>query len=159
MASSALKNPRHFSGPKPELVQMRAADSATWKAGQPMTVASGLVTPAATNAVAVRWIAASDQDTSTSSSDVWVMRIPGASTKFVGYVSNDSSDTTAQRAHIAVDYGIDVVSNVATVNVGEETKVAVTVDDVMWLVEPRMHASSDDPGQVLFHYKQAIIDA
>ena len=159
MASSALKNPRYYSGPRPELVTMRAADSVTWKAGQPMTVASGLVTPASTNAVAVRYIAAADQDTSTDTTDVAVYRIPGASTKFVGYVSNDSSDTTAQRAHIAVDYGIDVISNVATVNVGEATKVAVSVDDVMWVREPRDHASSDDPDQVVFHYKQAIIDA
>ena len=159
MASGALKNPRYYSGPKPELVQMRAADSTTWKAGQPMTVASGLVTPAATNAVAVRYIAAADQDTSTSTTDVAVYRIPGASTKFVGYVSNDSSDTTAQRAHIAVDYAIDVISNVATVNVGEETLVAVSVDDVLWAREPRISASSDSPGQVVFHYKQSIIDA
>jgi len=159
MASTALKNPRLYQGKQLEKKRVLAADSQTWKAGQPGVYSSGLATPAATNAVSVQFLFSSDQDSSTSSTEVWIEEIPSASTKFVGYVSNDSTDTRATQALIGAQYAIDVISNVATVNTGEASKVAVQIDDLLWKREGAMNASSDNPGQVIFHYLQSVLDA
>ena len=159
MAKSALKNPRFYSGPVLQKDTVRALDGQTWKAGQPGWFDSGYARPAATDNVVVKFVFSDDQDTAASTSDVKIERIPSASTKFVGYVSTDDADTDAQRAHVAQDYGIHVGSNVATVNTGETSNVAVTVDKLLWLEEPLKNASTDSPGQVIFHYKQSILDA
>ena len=159
MAKSSLKNPRFYAGPILQKDTVRALDGQTWKSGQPGWFDSGYARPIITDGTNVKFVFSSDQDTAASTSDVKIERIPSAATQFVGYISSDDSDTDAQRAHLLQDYGIHVGSNVATVNVNETSSVAVLVDKLLWLEEPLKNASTDSAGQVIFHYKQSVLDA
>ena len=159
MAKSAVKNPRFYSGPPLEKDTKRAADSITWKAGQPGYFdTDGLCAVLATDGVNASFIFSSDQDTATSSSDVKIERILNASTRFVGFISQDDADTVAAATQVGDQYGIHVGSNVATVNVNETSNVAVMVDALLYQEEGYMNASTDDPGQVIFHYIQSVLD-
>lgn len=159
MAKSAPANPRLLDGDPLEPVKLRATDAKTWKAGEfGVFAAAGTVEPIATDAVKVNVMFLQDQDTATSSTDVWVARLK-AGQRFIGYVSTDDDDTTATVANIGNDYGIHVGSNIHTVNTNEATNVAVTVEDYAANVDPYNSAVADNPGKVVFRFKQSVLDA
>ena len=158
MSRSAVKSPRVYGGEPLQKAKVRALDGQTWKADQPGYYDSGYARPLATDGTSAQFVFLEDQDTAASTTDAWVGAIDG-NTKFVGYVSSDDSDTTAQRAHIGGTYGIHVGSNVATVNVNETSNVAVVVEDCLPYAEPFRNDSTDNPGQVIFRYLTSVLDA
>lgn len=158
MAKSALKNPRVYSGVPLEKSTVRALDGQTWKQGQPGWYDSGYARPMATDDTTFEFFFAANQDTAASSSDVVIETVPDG-TRFVGYISSDDVDTVAAQAHVGGDYGIHVGSNVATVNVNETATAVVHVDALLYQKEPYKNASTDSPGQVIFHIKAAARDA
>lgn len=160
MAKSYLQNPRYYSGPKLQRVTLRATDSKTWKGGEfGRITADGLVQPCATDEVSIDVIFGADQDSSTSSSDVVCFRIPSSETKFVGYICNDDADIAAAATHRALSCGIHVGGNTVSVNINETTALAVKIDALIVDVEPWENDSTDDPGQVVFHVLQSVLDA
>jgi len=165
MSVSAPMNFRYYSGPVLEQDEMLAADTQKWEAGAPGYYnSSGLADPIATDEVNVDFLFAEQQDTNTSTSTVKILKIPGASTKFVGYTSTDAADVAASQSDVGQDHGIQVGNNgdseeVATVNTNETSAVAVHIDALMSTKEPEKHAAGDDPGQVIFHFLQSVLDA
>lgn len=119
MARTAV-NPKVLNTPEPtgmDLTKIRAADSQTWKRGQLLYISSG--TPAAcstTGRTTVAWMAAEDQATSTSSTDVWVYTlVPGM--RMLIYVMNAGTAATAASAVVGTRYGIRDLSNVSYLDV------------------------------------------
>jgi len=168
MARTIPTNFDYYSGPNLEQDSVLAADSQLWLAGAPGYFnSSGLADPIATDGVNIDFLFAENQTTSTSTSTVKILKIPGASTKLVGFVSADADDTTAAQSNVGHDYGIhvsdntsgDTVAEVASVNKSETSAVAVKLDALMSTVEPQEHATTDSPARVVFHVKQAILDA
>jgi hypothetical protein len=161
MAKSAVENPRYYSGP-PLLARqrVRARDGKTWKAGQPMCLDSGLWEPCAstdTNNTLFQALASSDQDTATSTSDVYIDRITSTETKLAAYMSYGDSDYTSKRSQIGTACGIHVGSNVATVDINETTNSVVRVENPEWVAEPYMNDSTDSPGKVIFTVRASAI--
>jgi len=155
----ASKSPRFYAGPPLGKDTVRALDGQTWKAGQPGYFDSGYARPLATDGVVVKFVFSADQDTAASSSTVNIERIESASQQFVGYVTTDGVDTVAVIAEVGLSYGISVDTYVATVNTNETSAAAVKIDKLLSDVEPYKNKITDSPGQVVFHYKQAILDA
>lgn len=159
MAKSAVENPRYFSGP-PLLARrkVRARDGKTWKAGQPMYIDSGLWEPVASTTTKFAALASSDQDTATSSSDVYVDQIVSTETELAAYVSYGDSDYTAKRSQLNLSRGIHVGSNVATVDVSDTTYASVVIRRRLCDDEPYKNDSTDSPGQVIFTVKAAALE-
>jgi hypothetical protein len=159
MARTSKRNPRVVKGTPLQVVSRRATDAKTWKAGEFGAYASGVVQPAATNAVEINCQFLQDQTTNTSSSDVWVGLIPSSDTIFEGYVSNGTADASAPVTMIGVRCALVVGSNYHTIDNGTVTnKDAVVIDDVAWKYAPLENDSTDSPGKVRFHFPDAILD-
>ena len=159
MARTAKANPRLISGVPLEPIKVRATDAKTWKAGEfGVFEAAGTVAPIATDAVKVNLMFLQDQDTSTSSSDVWVARVR-ADHVFEGFVSSDDNDAAANVALVGNDYGLQVGSNYTTVNSNETSNVAVVVEDYAANYDPYNNAAADSPGKVTFRFKASVLDA
>jgi len=118
MARTAV-NPTVLSTPSPQglpLVEMTAEDGVTWKKGEMAFLDSNDPDPVITTGKTdVFCIFAEDQDTSTSSTDVWVRRlVPG--TRLAMFVTNDGTDGTAGSLAIGTAYGVYGKSNVSYVD-------------------------------------------
>ncbi len=159
MARTIYEGFRYYSGPTPALTKVRARDGKTWKSGQPMYIDSGLWEPVVTDGTNVFGLASSDQDTATSSSDVFVDVINSTQTRFCGYVSSDTDDATALRDYNGTQYGIHVGSaNDPSVNINETSNVSVVVRNPLWVEEPYMNDSTDSPGQVVFSFIASALE-
>ena len=157
--SSVYENPRYFGGP-PLLARqkVRARDGKTWKAGQPMVIDSGLYEPVASGGTKCHGFASEDIDTATSSTDVYIDMIQSTETVFAAYVTYTDSDYTSKRSQIGLGRGIRVTSNVATVNVIDDTNALVVVRRPMWELETYNMDSTDSPGQVTFTFKASALE-
>lgn len=165
MAKTTPTNPYRYDGPDLELVSMLAEDAKKWVAGTPCIFASGTVSPAVSaTTTGIFGFFADAQSTNTSTSTVKVWKILSASTRFVGYVSNDDADTTAATANKGVKYGLHIGTSgatiyIASVNTNDEAGPVVYVDQLYHEVETGKAASTDDPGRVIFRFTAASLDA
>jgi len=160
MAKTAVQNPRHWSGPALEKDTRVCVASSTWKAGQfGYYDSDGLAAVCATSATKVDFQFSSTRSDTSTSTSVLVEEIPSASTRFMGYVSTGDGDTAAPRTRIDEQAGLHVGSNVGTVDVLNDTNLVFKIDDVLWAKEDYQAASTDDPGQVIFHVLQSVLDA
>ena len=161
MAITTYQNMRYYSGPALEKDKLLATAASTWKAGQPGYLASGRATPCATNATAIKFIFSSDRnDTSATDSYVSVEKIPSAATKFVARVINANTDTTAPATVKGATQALYVASNVATINLNNDTTGQIFyIDDLMANKDPNTYDVSDVPGNVIGHFVQSALDA
>lgn len=159
MARTAKRNPWLVSGPPLESIKIRATDAKTWKAGEfGVYAAAGTIEPIATDAVKVNVQFLQDQDTSTSSTDVWV-GVVRSDHVFEAFTSTDDADVAATVAAVGNDYGIHVGSNYQTVNLGEASNVAVCVEDYAANYSPYTETSTTSPGKVKFRFKASVLEA
>lgn len=118
-------NPKVYSVPSPTglpLVKMRATDSKTWVKGELCSIASaaGTVEPFSGAGTQVYGIFAEDQSTSTSSSDVYVLRLL-TGTMLEMYVTSNGTDATIGTANIGTAYDVYTSSNVTYLDTNSVT--------------------------------------
>lgn len=161
MAKTAPRNPRFYSGPDLQARRMKSADSKTWKAGEWFAIdSSGFVVPVASGGVLIRGIFPSDQDTSTASNElVDVEVVVSTQTLFEGYLSNGDADIAAADTQIGASLGVHVGANIVTVDTNNTSNDAVMIVRLWTDVESAKHAIADNPGRVIFHLVQAVLDA
>lgn len=143
------------TGSQPNKIYLPAAASKTWKAGEFATVASGLISPVATNAVDIKYYLLEDQDTSTSSGDLVACVLLDNDMVFEGF----ELDGTLSTANLGTQYGIDVTSNVVTVDVGDTSNKAVQILELASVYEPERNDSADVKAKCRFKFIQAAIEA
>lgn len=159
MATLTAANPRLVGGPVMQTVDMLILNGQSWKAGQFLNVdASGLLNTCVsdddTGNAGVKYYALEDQ------SD------PGNSTTYatVGIITADhifemnELDGTLTGANIGIQYGIDVTSNVVTVDVGDTSNPAVKVLDIASNYAPLQNSSTDVKARCKVQVLQAAID-
>jgi len=156
---SVKTNPQYYSGPVPSLVKLSAKDGQTWQAGQFVRTTDSGVVLCKSNATSINGLTAQTQAVATSSSDVWIHRIDGASTKFVVGVTSGGSDTKAGEVLIGSAEGLAVNSCVCTLSTGNDSNEILKVDDVMGRVEPQQNDTGDVPGFAIIHVVQSALDA
>lgn len=132
-----------------EAVTERAADSVTWKKGQIGYRSSGLWTPissATGGTTAPYCMFAEDQDTSTSSSDVKVIKLlPGCELEV--YVTNNGTAATIAAANLGTAYGLYTASNVTYVDLNVTSGADWQVKRLAAAYEPVKNAAADSPGK------------
>ena len=161
MATKVAKNPRLVMATLPMSKRlMRAADTQTWKAGQwANNSASGLVVVCATDddeatGGGIKYVLLEDQDTSTSSSDVWV----GDITSGMVFEINEL-DGAVTNSSIGDSFAINVTSNIVTFDVSDTTDEAVVLMRIAADYEPEKNASGDTLALCHVRVRQDVMDA
>ena len=111
------------------------------------------------NATSITGLTAKTQATATSSSNVDVYVIPGASTRFVIGVTNGGSDTKAGEVLIGSNEGLAVNSCVCTLSTGNDSNEILRVQDVLGRVEPQGNDTNNVPGFAIVSVVQSALDA
>jgi hypothetical protein len=162
MAITTYTNPRYFSGPMLELEEsVKAADGATWQAGQPCRRTDSGVVPCLSAATQIAGLFAKSQVTATSTSKVPVYWIPGSSTKFVIGITSGGADAKANPIIVGGNFGLSVNSCIATMSRGCDTdgKAMFHVDNLYCTLEGIKSDTSDTAGKAVVHVLQAFLDA
>jgi hypothetical protein len=136
-----------------ETIAILAADAQTWKKDQWGYSNSGVFTLCATDATVVQYVALEDQDTATSTSTVNVGRIT-ADHVFEMYELDGAVDS----ANVGESYGIDVTSNIITLDEAEVTNKVVKCIDVASNYEPSRNTVTDVKGRCRVRVLTAAID-
>ena len=161
MATLVAVNPRVIQRVVPQnKVQVLIKNGSSWKAGQWLDVdTSGLLTACASDADAgtggIKYQALTDQDD------------PGDSTTYAKVEEIDAGTVfrinelngTVTTAAIGNQYGIDVTSNVLTLDVGDTTNYAVKVVDVGSNRSPVEFSDADVKGVAFVKVLPVCIDA
>jgi hypothetical protein len=158
---TVYSNPQYYDGPVTRLVKLAAKDSQTWQAGQFVRTTDSGIVLCKSNASSITGLTAQTQSTATSSSNVWVNVIPGASTRFVIGVTTGGADTKAGEVLIGSNEGLAVNSCVCTLSTGNDSTEILRVDDVLGRVEPNSgnNDTNDVPGFAIIHVVASALDA
>lgn len=160
MATLTSVNPRLVAGPVMETANVLIKNGSTWNAGQFLRIdTSGLLVAAA-----------SDDDAGTGGFQYFALTDqtdPGNSTTYakVGVIHEDhvfeinELDGTIGAANIGQHYGIDVTSNVVTIDVGDTTNDALVVVDVASNYNPLQNSAADVKGRARVKVLAVVLDA
>ena len=148
-------NPRFYQGDYPEAQVVLPSDAATYIAGEFLVTGSaGTVTAIADDPSAVTHVAASARAAAlTATTDNAFEVTPEA--RFQISVVDGTTDTAAARTMIGALYSIEVISNVACLDLDTGTAHSndiFKVDGLMSDVEPERYAITDVPGMVYGHF-------
>jgi len=159
-ATLTPKNPELVSGPVMATIEKLILNGQSWNAGQFLNLdANGLLNSCASDDDAgtggIKYLALSDQTD------------PGNSTTLeeVGIIESDhifegnELDGTVADANIGDQYGIDVTSNVVTVDVGDTSNPAVVITDIGNRFSPAEYASDDIKARVRFRILTVCLEA
>ena len=155
MATINQANPRAVKGHM-ETVDVLIANGASWNAGQFLHPVSGKLTASASDAVNFKYVAQStqaDPGNATTYAQVWLI------TSDIVFEGNELNATASDASWIGNIYGIDVTSNVVTVDVAETSAVSVKVVDIASNYEPIKNLSTDTNPRIRFTVLQSILDA
>jgi len=157
--TKTVANPRVSKGHL-ETTDVYVKNGTSWNAGELLREnSSGLVEVCVTDADAgaggIQYLALSTQAD------------PGNDTTEaqVGILTTDTElefnelDGTVGIANIGMQYGIDVSSNVATLDVGDTSNPAFVVTDIGWVREPMLNDSTDIKAIIYAKPLAAVIDA
>jgi len=133
--------------------KLDATDSKTWKKGEFCTLASGKVGPLSgtTGGTAVYGQFLEDQDTATSSSQVWV-RVLQDGDRFELYVVSDGADAAIGVANIGTKYAIYQASNKCYLDTNVTSNAEFEVEKLAADYEPERNATADTPGKCIVKY-------
>jgi len=147
-------NPRYYSGPKPATVNAIPTDAVTYKAGQPGYYDSnGKAEAFADDGANLEFFFANTRDSALTATSDKVHTID-PDTKFMVAVVDGTTDTAASRTMVGALYSLEVISNVAVLDLdsgGAHSNDIFKVDGLMSDVEPKRHAIADVPGHVYGH--------
>jgi len=160
MATLTAVNPRLVAGPVMETARMLVDNGTSWKAGQFLfSNTTGELDACASDADAgtggIKYYALTDQDD------------PGADGTYaeVGVIHPDhvfeinELDGAVDQANIGNIYGIDVTSNVVTLDEGDTTNVALKVIAVASDYNPVQNAAADVKGRCRVQVLVSVIEA
>jgi len=148
-------NPRFFTGDYPGAVDVIPTDAATYIAGELAAMdADGKVVAVADDTADVSHIMASARAAGIVATADEAFEVT-PETRFIMCVVDGTSDAAATRAMVGSLYSIEVISNVACVDLDSGTAHSndiFRVDGLMADVEPERYALADSPGQVYGHF-------
>ena len=156
MATLVPKNPKLVSSAT-ALVKRRipCAGSVTWKAGEFGVAASGLVTPIASNAVNIQYMFLEDQDSSSVAEAMVYVLVLDVGQIYEGF----ELDGTLANANIGEDYGVDVTSNIFTVDVGDTSNKAIKIVNIASTYEPSRNVTADVKARCQFRFLSTVVNA
>jgi len=160
MATLTAVNPKMVKGPVMETVTKLILNGQSWSAGEVLYVdTSGLLNTCATDADAgtggIKYLALADQaDPGNSTTEVEV----GVITSQHEFEGNEL-DGAVSDANVGEQYGINVTSNVVTVDVGDTTNPAVVITDRGPQWSPVEYETSDVKGKLRFRYLTTVLEA
>lgn len=157
----AAENPKFYKGDALQLEYVAAKDGHTWKAGQFFRYTDSGVVPVKAAGTNLNGIFAKDQDTSTSSSSVYVQKIPSNNTKFIMAMraSSAGADTRAASSLIGKLLLPSVVSNVCGISKLGETGGYIKVEALYSSKEGLRNDTNDVPGLVVASITSAALQA
>lgn len=161
MATKASVNPIYFKGPLLQKEKRRAKDGITWKAGHPMRITdSGLVKCKATGA-AVYALASEDQLTATSSSDVYIEKIPSAETQFIMscFKTSGGTDTKCPATEVGKSKLLGISDCIGGVGLSGDTGGIIKIHRRLAEIEAYRNDTSDVPGLVIASFTAAALTA
>lgn len=139
------------------LREMLAANSVTWKKGELGYLTSGTVTPVsgATGGKSVYCQFAEDQDTATSSSNVWVRVLKPETILEVYVTATNGTAAAIGVANMGVKYGIYSASNVCTLDTaqtaGDFEVIALSAN-----YDAERNATANTPGKCKVAFRPEI---
>ena len=152
MATLVPKNPRLKTG---ELRHVQVPSAAvTWTAGQWLFAASGLATACASDATAVQYVALEDQAVAPSSGDMVEVGLIEAGQTYELFELNG----TLAAANVGENYGLDVTSNIVTLDVAETSAAAVKIVRLAADYEPERNDSADVSARCEVRVLASVID-
>jgi hypothetical protein len=132
----------------------------SWKAGQFLYMdTNGLLATCASDADAetggIKYYAINDQDDPGNNTTTANVGIITADTVFEG----NELDGTPTIANVGIPYGIDVTSNVVTVDIGDTGNDAVMITELGYQYEPLKNKSDDIKMRVRFKVLPEALEA
>jgi hypothetical protein len=161
MAALTATVPRLVASDRPmETIQKIAKNGATWKAGEFLRVdTSGflvaIATDVFTNTGGLQYYALADQ---ADPGNATTLATVGIVTQDMEWEGNGISGALTD-ANVGLEYGLNVASNVTTVDTGESTNLAVTITDVGPSFNPAKYIAADTVPRVRFKINADILEA
>lgn len=161
MAALTAARPQLVASAQPmETIQKIAKNGSTWKAGEFLRVdTSGFLvaieTDVFTNTGGLQYYALADQ---ADPGNATTLATVGIVTQDMEWEGNVLSGTVSD-ANVGLEYGINVASNVTTVDTGETTNLAVTITDVGPTFNPAQYIAADTVARVRFKINADILEA
>jgi hypothetical protein len=160
MATLTPQNPMVYSGPVMEVREINVADNQTWKAGQFLyTNTSGLLVACASDADAgtggIKYLALEDQ---TDPNNNTTKASVGVIVRDHVFIINEL-DGSVDDANIGIAYGIDVTSNVVTLDEGDTGNPALEVVGLMSDVNPVQDVATDTKNRALVKVLTTVLEA
>jgi len=148
-------NPRFFKGDTPEAVDVLPTDAATFIMGELLVMDSdGKVAAIADDAAAVTHIAAEARSAGLTATYAKAFEV-SPDTQYVMQVVDGTTDAAASQTMVGALYSVEVISNVAVLDLDTGTAHSndiFKVDGLMKDVEPERYALADTPGAVYGHF-------
>lgn len=161
MATLTPKNPVVAKGSHMETTNtIMVLNGQSWKAGQFLYMdTNGLLKTCASDADSatggIKYYAINDQDDPGNNTTTANVGIITADTVFEGF----ELDGTPAIANIDIPYGIDVTSNVVTVDIGDTGNDAVKITELGYQYDPLMNKSDDVKMRVRFKVLPEALEA
>ena len=148
-------NPRFVKGTVPQAIDLLPTDTATYKSGElGETTTAGKHLAIADDAADVSVMFASTRDAALTATADKGYRIDTDSQYMISVV-NGTADAAASRTMVGALYSIEVISNVACLDLdtaAAHSNDIFKVDGLMSDLEPKRHAIADSPGHVYGHF-------
>jgi len=154
MATLTSVNPALYQGPVMETVSILITNANSWKAGQLLSVSSGALIPAASDSVACKYYALTDQD---DPGDTTTKAEVGVITSEHVFLMNEL-DGTVPTTSIGALHSLDVTSNVCTVDTADNTTPCFRVVGIMADNSPVTDLAADVHGRLLVKVLQSVLD-
>ncbi len=154
MATIAKQNPKFAKGEAIDIVR-RGSAAVTWKAGQLLKTASGNVTPCVTGDTEIKYIALSDQDVAPSAGTLVKVGVLKAGTE----LEINELDGTLAAANVGENYGINVASNIVTLDVADTTNLAVKITQLAADYNSEKYDSTDVQARCRVRILSSVLDA
>ena len=160
MAALNPKNPvllRNATRPVAEIVKRLADGAATWKAGQLLYQKNdGLIYTCASDATTIQFLAVQDLD-SAIGADTTYKRMMVINQDDI--LEMNELDGAVTEANVGTFFGLDVSSNLCTVDVAEVTSEAFVMMAPTWREEEFVNKSADTLARLLVKVKPAVLEA
>jgi hypothetical protein len=160
MATLTPTNPELYQGPVMATREIYVADNQTWKAGQFLyTNTSGLLVACASDADAgtggIKYLALKDQADPNNNTTLATVGVIVRDHVFIINELDGSVDT----ANIGIAYGIDVTSNVVTLDEGDTGNPALEVVGLMSSENPVQDSATDTKNRALVKVLTTVLEA
>ena len=136
--------------------QKLALDAETWYKGELLYPSSGLPAEVSTTAITtVMWMAAEDETTSLSSSNVWVREIPTGAKGLAFLINNGAAIAWSQGTHqgaILGAYGLSNVTHLDTATTDGQFHILGPASERL-AIRSDYDASLDDSGSAMVEFE------